>query len=123
LPCASGQSQTLMIASKPAPVPVRESTPAPPPAVRASVPVAYTREVAFRRTTIALGMSDDEVLNLPGWGVPNRIERSRDGRIYHESWSYRQPNGDARWLRFTNARLTGIDVEPALDRYADLAPR
>jgi hypothetical protein len=127
MPCAPGQSQTLLVSAKPAPPPAAQAVPAPPSSPRAPSPASvrapYGREVVFRRTTIALGMSDDEVLNLPGWGVPNRIERSREPRLYRESWSYRLANGDTRWLRFTNARLTGIDVEPALDRYADLAPR
>ena len=68
-------------------------------------------------------MSDDEVLNLPGWGVPSRIERSRDGRVYREEWSYRLPSGDTRILRFTNTRLTGVDVDAAPDRYATIGLR
>jgi hypothetical protein len=77
----------------------------------------------FQRRAIAIGMSDDEVLNLAGWGVPDRIERSRDGRIPREVWTYERPNGDVRWLFFTNTKLTAIDVQPSAQQVAGFVLR
>ncbi len=34
-------------------------------------------------------MSDDEVLNLPAWGRPSTITRSKVNRVWYEEWIYR----------------------------------
>ena len=56
-------------------------------------------------------MSDDEVLNLPAWGKPTRIVRTRLPRGWREVWTYGQPVTGQRELHFVNARLAEI-VEP-----------
>jgi hypothetical protein len=54
-------------------------------------------------------MTDDEVLNLPGWGRPARIVRTHEPRRWHEEWTY-----DARrHLHFVNGTLVGADTEDA----------
>ena len=59
-------------------------------------------------------MSDDEVLNLPGWGRPSRVTRARMPREWHEDWTYRTHDGNVEQrLHFVNARLVAVDVEPA----------
>ena len=121
-PCAPGQAQTVFsVASRAAPsVSVVPSTSPPAPRVAAIPP---GRDVAFRRTTIALGVSDDEVLNMPGWGVPTRIERSRERRLYREEWRYATPSGDTRVLHFANSRLTGMDIERPMPQLAGFDTR
>jgi hypothetical protein len=97
-----------------------------PRAVQApgAAPAARAGGVAFKHRSLALGMSDDEVLNMPGWGVPSRIEKSREGRVYRESWMYDRGGGVVRWLYFANARLTGLETEYAQsDRFAGYALR
>lgn len=62
-----------------------------------------------------LGMSDDEVLNLPGWGVPQHIIRTKALREWREEWTYiPTPSGERR-LYFINATLVdaAIDAPPA----------
>lgn len=112
-PCAPGQTGALLQKS------------APPPAAPARLQTVSTgREVAFSRTALAVGMSDDEALNLPGWGVPSRIERFREGRVYREEWTYALPGGGSRRLSFANAKLTAIAVDlPTADRIVIASPR
>ena len=64
----------------------------------------------FWRTSIALGMSDDEVLNLPSWGRPSAITRSKFNRIWHEEWLYRWRIGGTSRLSFANGRLTAVET-------------
>ena len=75
---------------------------------------ADLRWLPFRPRTIAAGMTDDEVLNAPNGGVPDRIDRARDGHTWRELWVY-QTRGRVRELQFVNGRLTSIvdDDAPA----------
>jgi hypothetical protein len=66
----------------------------------------------WRQATICIGMTDDEVLNLPGWGRPDRIVRNREQRLWHEEWTYETRFAVRRVLRFVNATLTGVDSDP-----------
>ena len=61
-------------------------------------------------------MSDDEVLNLPGWGRPSRITRVKMARVWREEWTYGQPMTGERHLYFANARLVDIIDKPAVDQ-------
>jgi hypothetical protein len=70
----------------------------------ASVPLAHP--------AISLGMTDDEVLNLPGWGRPQKIKRSKSENIWSEHWSYNSYDNDHRHLQFANGKLMTIDIEP-----------
>lgn len=60
------------------------------------------------KRSIALGMTDDEVLNMPAWGRPARIVRTRLARGWQEVWSYPDAWGAERQLVFSNARLADI---------------
>lgn len=74
----------------------------------------------WRQATICIGMTDDEVLNLPGWGRPSKIERSHEQRVWQEVWTY--DNGfSRRYLHFANAKLMGIDTVPTGTREPVLA--
>jgi hypothetical protein len=67
----------------------------------------------WTRTSIELGMSDDEVLNLPGWGRPLEISRTRLARGWQEVWRYGDRYSGSRELRFVNARLADMADAPA----------
>ncbi|HLX29822.1 MAG TPA: hypothetical protein VKV24_15185 [Casimicrobiaceae bacterium] len=72
------------------------------------------------RTTIRLGMTDDQVLNIPGWGIPTRIVRNGRHRGWREEWTYEAPEW-YRQLSFVDGRLERIerDVGP----YGDWSAR
>jgi hypothetical protein len=67
----------------------------------------------FSATRLSIGMTDTQVLNLPGWGRPAHIVRSKAGRAWREQWIYKdRGSGDElSLLYFENARL--IDQEDA----------
>lgn len=65
------------------------------------------------RTTLSLGMSDDEVLNLPSWGRPKKITRNKANRVWHEQWVYVSPAEGEKLLHFANGKLTAIETERA----------
>jgi hypothetical protein len=72
---------------------------------RARNPAAPLR----RRSGICLGMTDDEVLNLPGWGRPAKIARDGARRAWREEWTYESRSGATRQLHFLNGRLVIVD--------------
>jgi len=61
------------------------------------------------RTSIALGMTDDQVLNVPNWGRPTRIVSSGHRRDFREVWTYDR-DGITRTLAFVRGRLAAIDA-------------
>ncbi|HXR55167.1 MAG TPA: hypothetical protein VN858_00120 [Casimicrobiaceae bacterium] len=76
-------------------------------------PTAPDTKDAFPfRTSIALGMTDDQVLNIPHWGRPSRIVRSGRHERWRETWTYDR-NGETRELAFVDGRLAGIADENA----------
>jgi hypothetical protein len=60
-------------------------------------------------------MSDDEVLNLPTWGRPSTINRSKSNRIWYEEWVYRWRLGGTSRLSFANGRLTAVETATAAE--------
>src|SRR5262245_30764584 len=98
MPCDNGQEQTRFARvahptqpAAPTPTVTRSgavaSVSVPRSAVAATVGKEATKAWPGRRT-IAIGMSDDEVLNLPGWGIPNRIARAKSSKGWREEWTY-----------------------------------
>jgi len=87
--------------------------PSPPPAVPRVPADAQTTEPTGKvwppRRTLMLGMSDDEVLNLAGWGVPQQIVRTKAAREWREEWTYATAAGERR-LYFVNATLVETSV-------------
>lgn len=71
---------------------------------------------SFQLTGLVVGMTDTEVLNLRGWGVPSKIKRSRVNRAWCEEWTYFSPADRQELLQFTNGKLTGIDTEVAPEK-------
>ena len=70
--------------------------------------------VLWRRTALCLGITDDEVLNLPGWGRPAAIERARVREGWREAWRYASPGQGAKRLSFLNGQLQNVE-EAAVD--------
>ena len=119
MPCASGAGDVVIaslgsVRTEPA---SRAEAPAATPSRRE--PGASSKRV-FWRTSIAIGMSDDEVLNLPAWGRPSTITRSKANRVWYEEWIYRWRMGGTSRLSFANGRLVGMgtaaEAEPAHTR-------
>jgi hypothetical protein len=86
------------------------AAPSPAPCPAASPPAMSGLQPAFPfRTSVALGMTDDQVLNLAGWGPPSTIVRSGAHGNWRELWTYEQGN-EIRRLSFTGGRLAQIDT-------------
>ncbi len=82
--------------------------------VKANPPVDSTLAASpLYAPRLFIGMTDTQVLNLPSWGRPARIVRSKAGRLWREQWIYKdRSTGDERsFLYFENARL--VDQEDA----------
>ena len=56
-------------------------------------------------------MTDDEVLNLPGWGRPAKIIRTRAQREWREQWIYDAAFSAPRQLHFVNGALALVERE------------
>lgn len=67
-------------------------------------------------------MSDDEVLNLPGWGIPERITRARMPHEWQEEWIYGSSIAGERHLYFVNTVLVDAIDKASADRLARLTP-
>jgi hypothetical protein len=67
----------------------------------------------FFASRLFIGMTDTQVLNLPSWGRPAQIIRSKAGHVWREQWIYkdRGTGDERRFLYFENARL--VDQEDA----------
>ena len=67
----------------------------------------------FLATQLFIGMTDTQALNLPSWGRPAQIIRSKAGHVWREQWIYkdRSTGDERRFLYFENARL--VDQEDA----------
>jgi len=61
------------------------------------------------RASIALGMTDDQVLNIPNWGRPTRIVRSGHRQGFQEVWTYDR-GGVRRQLAFVAGKLAAIEA-------------
>jgi hypothetical protein len=91
--------------------PAADASLAAPPAApfpAASPPAMSGLAPAFPfRTSVALGMTDDQVLNLAGWGPPSTIVRTGAHGNWRELWTYGQGD-DTRRLSFTGGRLVQV---------------
>ena len=118
LPCSGAELPAPLVsasaaASTPAPDPVTKETSdestsgAPACGARPLAP----RRLPWRQATICIGMTDDEVLNLPGWGRPRTIARTRAPREWREDWTFVAGPSGPRQLHFVNGKLTAVERE------------
>jgi hypothetical protein len=119
-PCSGAElptSRVIASAAQP-PAPARESAADDDAARGAPICNARPREprrLPLRQATICIGMTDDEVLNLPGWGRPATIKRSRATRQWREEWTYDAGLDGPRQLHFINGTLTMVE-RPVVER-------
>ena len=116
-PCAASQTE-LAVLKTPGASKVAESTDAMTTranserddirAVNETSAPRGARWLPFRRKTLVPGMTDDEVLNTPNGGVPTKISRAREGRLWRERWTYALRDGTSRELEFVNGTLMTI---------------
>lgn len=106
-PCAEGRNQKpLAAASTTTSVRLNENGAIPLLSGQEARPI-----LPSGRMTLSVGMSDDEVLNLPNWGRPKKITRNKANRVWHEQWVYVSPTEGEKHLRFANGKLTAIETE------------
>src|SRR6202171_357163 len=105
-PCPTQQEQTLITSARRV---SRQSD----NAKATQLTDARLAATPFLATQLFIGMTDTQVLNLPSWGRPAQIIRSKAGRLWREQWIYkdRSTGDERRFLYFENARL--VDQEDA----------
>jgi hypothetical protein len=67
----------------------------------------------FAATTLFIGMTDTQVLNLPSWGRPAQIQRSKARQGWREEWVYKSPGDEWHLLYFENGRLAAREDVPS----------
>jgi hypothetical protein len=75
----------------------------------------------FGATSLFIGMTDTQVLNLPSWGRPTRISRSKGSEGWREQWVY-SSSDEMSLLYFQNGRLVDREDAPAPTLQARAAP-
>ena len=132
LPCAAGQQEQRLASSIAINDQRRdtdvESRPRPAPQELQTRSVPNRRDTSagarsqqanryagtpFAATTLFIGMTDTQVLNLPSWGRPMRISRSRGSEGWREQWVYRNSSDEMSLLYFQNGRLVESEDAPA----------
>src|ERR1700680_1048606 len=105
-PCATQQEQTLITSARR--VNWRNED------AKATQPTdARLAATPFFATRFFIGMTGPQGLDLPSWGRPAQIIRSKAGHMWREQWIYqdRSTGDERRFLYFENARL--VDHEDA----------
>ena len=113
-PCVHPQDQTLVVVARKVNLQSESgigsgrANPGPPVDSKLAASPLYAPR-------LFIGMTDTQVLNLPSWGRPARIVRSKEGRTWREQWIYKdRSTGEERgFLYFENARLVEQENAPA----------
>jgi len=119
-PCAGAElpTSTVIAGATQASPSMRANAAASAPARTApdcdAVPQRASPRLPWRHMAICIGMTDDEVLNLPGWGRPTAINRTRAPREWREEWFYDASRAaGARQLFFVNGKLDALETDLA----------
>jgi hypothetical protein len=89
-PCVNPLEQTLVVAARKVNWQSENGKANPPVDSRVAASPLYA-------TRLFIGMTDTQVLNLPSWGRPARIVRSKAGKVWREQWIYKdRSTGDER---------------------------
>ena len=107
-PCAGAEAPLSIAVAATENTPAAADVPGAPDCASAGGPPARP---PWRHGAICIGMSDDEVLNLAGWGRPTRIARKRTSSGWQEEWTYETRAANAATLRFLNARLATLETQ------------
>ena len=114
-PCNGPELPTSIVVASAAQAPAAASPAAPGSAVVPTMQECDTTPrrapLPSRNATICVGMTDDEVLNLPGWGRPAKIVRTRVPREWREQWIYDTRTAGLRYLHFVNGKLALVETE------------
>jgi hypothetical protein len=118
VPCAGAELPTpaIIASATQAPPSLRANAATSAPARTApdcdAIPQRASPRLPWRHTAICIGMTDDEVLNLPGWGRPAAINRTRAAREWREEWFYDTSHAArARQLFFVNGKLDAVETD------------
>lgn len=119
-PCANGSEHVLAVSATADSLPARanhidDSTARDWNQVAETAGGVSAGTAALGRTTLALGITDDQALNTPGWGPPKKIMRHRERSGWREVWTYAHNPSGGPQLEFFNGRLVAIStqMEPA----------
>ena len=119
LPCPSGQQEQAFASNGRIPN-LQEQAPSSATRIESAGP-AYTfrsREAnryagtPFAATTLFIGMTDTQVLNLPSWGRPTQILRTKARQGWREEWVYKNQTDEWHLLYFENGRLATREDVP-----------
>ena len=121
LPCPSGQHEQAFASNTRNPS-HREQAPAAA-AKNENAQLAYTSpsrsreanryaDTPFAATTLFIGMTDTQVLNLPSWGRPTQILRTKARQGWREEWVYKNQTDEWHLLYFENGRLATREDVP-----------
>jgi hypothetical protein len=106
-PCAGAEVPMPMETARRVYAPAAPAHPAVPDCKGAGVRPARP---PWRHGAMCIGMTDDEVLNLAGWGRPGAIVRKRTRQGWEEEWTYDARSPHSATLRFVNGRLAAVEA-------------
>lgn len=120
IPCPSGQQEQVFASN--ARNPNRQEQAPASATANENARVAYSSRsheanryagTPFAATTLFIGMTDTQVLNLRGWGRPSQILRTKANQGWREQWVYKDAAEEWRLLYFENGRLVTREEAPA----------
>ena len=85
-------------------------------------PLQVSQSAPWKPRSLCIGITDDEVLNLAGWGRPSTIARVRGPRGWQEQWTYESRATGSRRLEFVNGKLASVETPVADDHLSMRVP-
>jgi len=112
-PCASGQQEQPLTSGGKNESQRSESDAGQRSRQRSPQAASSYAGTPFAATTLFIGMTDTQVLNLPSWGRPAQILRSKARQGWREEWVYKNRTDEWHFLHFENGRLAAREDMPA----------